>query len=47
MHILFIGDTVASAGRAIVKHYLKNLQEQFKVGYAPQPSGAAQNRSGR
>ena len=31
MKILFIGDTVASAGRAIVKHYLKNLQEQYKI----------------
>lgn len=31
MNILFIGDTVASAGRAIVKHYLKNLQEQFRI----------------
>src|SRR5437870_2774641 len=31
MRILFIGDTVASAGRAIVKHYLKDLQEQFHI----------------
>jgi len=31
LNILFIGDTVASAGRAIVKHYLKNLQEQFRI----------------
>jgi metallophosphoesterase (TIGR00282 family) len=31
LKILFIGDTVGSAGRAIVKHYLKQLQEQFTV----------------
>jgi metallophosphoesterase (TIGR00282 family) len=31
MKILFIGDTVGSAGRAIVKQYLKDLQSQFKV----------------
>ncbi len=31
MNILFIGDTFGSAGRAAVKHHLKNLQEQFDV----------------
>jgi metallophosphoesterase (TIGR00282 family) len=31
MKILFIGDTVGSAGRAIVKHHLKSLQQQFSV----------------
>jgi metallophosphoesterase (TIGR00282 family) len=31
MKILFIGDTVGKAGRAIVHHYLKNLQEEFAV----------------
>ncbi len=31
MKILFIGDTVGSAGRAIVKHHLRNLQEHYKV----------------
>jgi len=31
LKILYIGDTVASAGRAIVKQYLKNLQEEFKI----------------
>ena len=31
MKILFIGDTVGKAGRAIVHHYLKQLQEEFEV----------------
>src|SRR5262245_2896870 len=31
MKILVIGDTVGSAGRAIVKHYVKDLQEQFSI----------------
>ena len=31
MRILFIGDTVGSAGRTLVKHYLKQLQEQFSI----------------
>jgi len=31
MKILFIGDTVASAGRAIVKHHIRNLQEQLDI----------------
>ena len=31
MVILYIGDTFGSAGRAIVKHYLKNLQEHYRV----------------
>jgi 2',3'-cyclic-nucleotide 2'-phosphodiesterase len=31
LKILFIGDTVGSAGRAIVKHHLRTLQEQFKI----------------
>ena len=31
MKILFIGDTVGKAGRAIVHHYLKQLQEEFSV----------------
>jgi metallophosphoesterase (TIGR00282 family) len=31
MKILFIGDTVGKAGRAIVRHYLKQLQEEFNA----------------
>jgi 2',3'-cyclic-nucleotide 2'-phosphodiesterase len=31
LRILFIGDTVGSAGRSIVKQYLKQLQEQFTI----------------
>jgi metallophosphoesterase (TIGR00282 family) len=31
MKILFIGDTVGKAGRAIVHHYLKQLQAEFEV----------------
>src|SRR2546426_7320427 len=31
MKILFIGDTVGKAGRAIVHHHLKNLQEKLSV----------------
>jgi 2',3'-cyclic-nucleotide 2'-phosphodiesterase len=31
MRILFIGDTVGSAGRAIVKHHLKTLQAQLAI----------------
>src|SRR4051794_6686089 len=31
MKILFIGDTVGKAGRAIVHHYLKELQQQYDV----------------
>jgi metallophosphoesterase (TIGR00282 family) len=31
MKILFIGDTVGKAGRVIVHHYLKDLQEEFAV----------------
>src|SRR5215510_12070818 len=31
MKILFIGDTVGKAGRAIVHHHLKQLQEEFSV----------------
>src|SRR5437763_12752849 len=31
MRILFIGDTFGNAGRAIVKHHLKNLQEHFEI----------------
>ena len=31
MKILFIGDTIGSAGRACVKHYLKHLQEEFEI----------------
>src|SRR5215470_242308 len=31
MKILFIGDTVGKAGRTIVHHYLKQLQEEFDV----------------
>jgi 2',3'-cyclic-nucleotide 2'-phosphodiesterase len=31
MKILFIGDTVGKAGRAIVYHHLKHLQEEFAV----------------
>ena len=31
MVILYIGDTFGSAGRAIVKHHLKNLQEHYRV----------------
>jgi 2',3'-cyclic-nucleotide 2'-phosphodiesterase len=29
MKILFIGDTVGKAGRSVVKHHLKHLQEEF------------------
>ena len=31
MKILFIGDTVGKAGRAIVRQYLKPLQEEYRV----------------
>ena len=31
MRILFIGDTVGSAGRAIVKQYLKSLRQEFHI----------------
>src|SRR5438105_12481253 len=31
MKILFIGDTVGKAGRAIVHHHLKHLQEEYAV----------------
>ena len=31
MRILFIGDTVGKAGRAIVQHYLKDLQKDLNV----------------
>ena len=31
MNILFIGDTVGKAGRAIVHQYLKQLQEEYRV----------------
>src|SRR5690242_10928792 len=31
MKILFIGDTVGKAGRTIVQHYLKQLQEEFHI----------------
>jgi metallophosphoesterase (TIGR00282 family) len=31
LKILYIGDTFGSAGRAIVKHHLKNLQEHYDV----------------
>src|SRR3989475_5025006 len=31
MKILFIGDTVGKAGRAIVHQYLKHLQEEYQV----------------
>src|ERR1043165_1365719 len=31
MKILFIGDTVGKAGRTIVQHYLKQLQEEYAV----------------
>ena len=31
MNILFIGDTVGKAGRAIVHQYLKQLQEEYQV----------------
>jgi metallophosphoesterase (TIGR00282 family) len=31
MKILFIGDTVAAAGRAIVHHYLQTLQHEYAV----------------
>src|SRR5437764_970345 len=31
MKILFIGDTVGSAGRAIVKQYFKNLKQEFHI----------------
>src|SRR2546423_14161482 len=31
MKILFIGDTVGKAGRAIVRHHLKDLQEELAV----------------
>jgi metallophosphoesterase (TIGR00282 family) len=31
MRILFIGDTVATAGRSIVHHYLKSLQDEHAV----------------
>src|SRR6476660_3134330 len=31
MKIFFIGDTVGKAGRTIVHHYLKDLQEEFAV----------------
>src|SRR5690242_5585577 len=31
MNILYIGDTVGSAGRAIVKHYLKDLQQAHQI----------------
>src|SRR5262245_11553013 len=31
MNILFIGDTVGKAGRAIVRQYLSQLQEEFAV----------------
>src|SRR6476646_3588633 len=31
MNILFIGDTVGKAGRTIVYHYLKQLQEEFAI----------------
>lgn len=31
MKILFIGDTVAKAGRSIVQQHLKHLQEEYKV----------------
>jgi 2',3'-cyclic-nucleotide 2'-phosphodiesterase len=33
MKILFIGDTVASAGRAIVRQYLKDLQQEYAVDF--------------
>src|SRR5437870_11033230 len=31
MKILFIGDTVGKAGRAIVHQYLKHLQEEYSI----------------
>jgi metallophosphoesterase (TIGR00282 family) len=31
MNILYIGDTVGSAGRTIVKHYLKELQQAHQI----------------
>jgi metallophosphoesterase (TIGR00282 family) len=31
IQILYIGDTVGSAGRAIVKHYLKSLKEALQI----------------
>ena len=31
MKILFIGDTVGKAGRAIVHQHLKDLQEKYRV----------------
>jgi hypothetical protein len=33
MKILFIGDTVGKAGRAIVHQYLKQLQEEYQVDF--------------
>ena len=31
MNILYIGDTVGNAGRSIVKHYLKELQQEHHI----------------